>query len=230
MKKAAFVIWHATARALVATGALALLVAATLLASFALAHAETRLDPSALERANASTSVGAGALPSSVDVRVEQRGDRIVVHAQSDVAADRGTIWATLSDYDNLAHFIPNMSSSRMIARNGSVALVEQRGVARVGPLRRSFNVLLQVNEHADDSMSLSGVGGDFMLFDARYEIVSLTSDLTRIVYDGAIVPLIPTPSLLSVPVMRAMISTQFGALVQEISRRASATAMLSSR
>jgi carbon monoxide dehydrogenase subunit G len=206
VKKGTFSIWHETARVLVAFAALVLFLAATVLASIAQAHAETG------------------------EIRVERRGDRIVVHAQSDVAADRSTIWATLSDYDNLARFIPDMSSSHMIARNGNVALVEQRGVARIGPVRHSFRVLLQVSEHADDSLDLSGVGGDFMLFDARYEIVSLTPDRSRIVYDAAIVPLISMPPLLGVPAMRAEISKQFGALVQEMSRRASAAPELMSR
>lgn len=205
MKRAAFRIWQEAARLLVAFAALVLLLAATLLASIAQAN------------------------PGTGELRVEQRGDRIVVHAQSDVAADRATVWATLSDYDNLARFIPDMSSSHMIARNGSVALVEQRGVARIGPVRRSFSVLLQVSEHADDSMSLSGVGGDFMLFDARYEIASLTPDRSRIVYDATIVPLVSMPPLVSVPAMRAVISRQIGALVQEMSRRASVTAELMS-
>jgi carbon monoxide dehydrogenase subunit G len=203
-----------------------------LLASVVLANAGISMAASATDLANANVSQprsGRAALPSTVEVRVEQQGDRIVVHAQSDVAADRSTIWATLTDYDNLARFIPEMSSSRMMARNGTVALVEQRGVARVGPLRRSFSVVLQVSEHADESINLAGVGGDFKLFDARYQIVSLTADRSRIVYDAAIVPLTPTPSLMGVPIMRTMIGTQFGALVQEMSRRASANAALTS-
>jgi carbon monoxide dehydrogenase subunit G len=205
MKKAAFRIWHEGARLLVALSALILLLAATLLASIAQAN------------------------PGTGELRVEQRGDRIVVHAQCDVAADRSTVWATLSDYDNLARFIPDMSSSHMLVRSGNVALVEQRGVARIGPVQRSFSVLLQVSEHAGDSINLSGVGGDFMLFDARYEIVSLTPDRSRIVYDATIVPLVSMSPLVSVPAMRAVMSKQFGALVQEMSRRASATAELMS-
>src|SRR3954453_12482532 len=50
-------------------------------------------------------------------VRVEQHGNEILVHAQSDVRADPATIWATLSDYDHLAQFIPDVSSSRVIWR-----------------------------------------------------------------------------------------------------------------
>src|SRR2546427_12425377 len=34
--------------------------------------------------------------PLSNEVRVEQHGDRILVHAQSDIAADRIAIWSTL--------------------------------------------------------------------------------------------------------------------------------------
>ena len=154
------------------------------------------------------------------EVRVEQHGDRFFVHAQSEVDADRATIWSTLTDYDHLANFIPNISSSRTISRNGAEAVVEQMGTASFGPMRKSFAVLFAIREQSGESITLSGVGDDFKRCDARYDIVSLTPYRSRIVYEATIVSRLPVPSIFSVPAMRSTISNQFGALIQEVLRR----------
>jgi carbon monoxide dehydrogenase subunit G len=164
--------------------------------------------------------VGPGVSPSRNEVRVEQHGDRFVVHAQSEVDADKATIWSTLSDYDHLAQFIPDISSSRTISRNGAEAVVEQKGSASIGPMHRTFTLRFTVREQLAESISLSGAGDDFELFDARYDIVSLTPHRSRIVYEATIVPRLPVPSFLSLLALRSMISSQCRAVIQEVLRR----------
>lgn len=199
------------------------LIAALIFASAAVASAAMGRDESTTDLA----AEGAGPLsgetigsPLSNKVSVEQHGDKILVHAESEVDADRATIWTTLSDYDHLAQFIPGMLSSRTISRNGAEAIVEQKGTATFGPIHRKFTVLLAVSA-GPESIRMSGVGGDFKLYDARYEIVPLTPHHSRIVYEATIVPGIPLPPLFSLPIMRSMITSQFDALVDEMLRRA---------
>ena len=197
-----------------------LLLAAMTLAAAALARPAIDPNESADTRGHAQRVALVAA--SFTERRARRKhGDRIWVHAQSDVDADRSTIWSTLSDYDHLAQFIPNMSSSRMISRNGADVVVEQRGTAGFGPIRQKFTVLLTVREELNESITVAGVGGDFRYFDARYDIVPLTPHRSRIVYEATMAPSTPMPSIVSLPVMRSLISSQFGALVQEVSRRA---------
>jgi len=153
-------------------------------------------------------------------VRVDRHGDQIRVHAQSELDEDRATVWSTLSDYDHVADFIPEISSSRTVSRNGTEALVEQKGFATFGPIRQNFTVLFEVSEEPGHSISLTSVGGDFKRFEARYDVVPLSAHRSRIVYEATIVPAIALPPLLGLPVMRSMISTQFDHLVQEALRR----------
>src|SRR5262249_39510145 len=122
---------------------------------------------------------------------------------------------------DHLAQFIPNMSSSRTLSRNGSKALVEQTGTASVGVFRRHFRVIFAVEEEATESISISSIVGDFRRFDARYEIITLAAGHSRVVYDATIVPWVATAPLISDAVLRSMIGPQFDALIREISRRA---------
>ena len=157
----------------------------------------------------------------AAEITVEQHGNEILVHAQSDVDADRATIWSTLSDYDHLARFIPGMSSSRTVSRNGAEAVVEQKGSAGLGPFRQSFTVLLAVREDLNRSISASGIGGDFRGFQSRYEIVPIGSRRARIVYQATLVPGMFVPPIVGLFAMRSVIGSQFDALLEEIRRRA---------
>jgi carbon monoxide dehydrogenase subunit G len=164
--------------------------------------------------------------PPTREMRIERQDNQVRVHAQSDVEVDRATIWSTLSDYDHLAQFIPNMSSSRTISRDGPNVLVEQRATAGLGPIRRSFTVTFAVMERLNESISISQRAGDFSRFDARYEIVPLARDRSRVVYDATIVPLSSSPSLVIDVALRLMIANQFDALIHEIERRAQVSAI----
>jgi carbon monoxide dehydrogenase subunit G len=155
------------------------------------------------------------------DVRVERIGDEIVVQATAEVDADRTLAWSTLSDYDRLSEFIPGMASSRTVSRDGDEAVVEQKGSAGFGPFRQKFTVVLGVRETKYESIAATGRGGDFMRFDARYELVPLDGGRTRIVYRATLVPAMPVPPLVGLPVLRSMIRGQFDALIDEVRRRA---------
>ncbi len=199
------------------------LLAAVAIAAAAAASAATGRDETTVNLAEDSIGqpyVRAGASSSPGEVHIERRGGQFLVQARSEVDADSATIWATLSDYDHLAQFIPNMSSSRTISRNGAEAVVEQKGIMSFGPIRRSFTVRFAVTEHWHESISLSGAGDDLELFDARYDIVPLTPHRSTIVYEATIVSRLPVPSFLGLTAMRSTISSQFGALIQEVLRR----------
>jgi carbon monoxide dehydrogenase subunit G len=207
-----------------------ILLAATLLLPFgALATSASESGVALAERAAVDSSAPrlasgdafrAGGKLASSGLVVERQGERIHVHAQSEVDAGPETVWATLSDYDELAAFIPDMVSSRTVSRAGARAVVEQKGTAGVGLFRQGFSVLLEVVEQPHDSISLTGIGGDFRRFDARYDIVRLGPHRTRIVYEATLVPDLPVPPLVGMPVMRSMIGSQFDALVREMKRR----------
>jgi carbon monoxide dehydrogenase subunit G len=154
------------------------------------------------------------------ELKVEQQADEILVYAESDVDADRATIWSTLSDYDHLTRFIPGMSSSRTVSRNGAEAVVEQKGSFGIGPFHRNFSVLLDVRENPNQSISTFGIGGDFRRFESRYDVVPLGPQCARIVYRATLVPEVALPPIVGLSAMRFMIYTQFNALLTEIRRR----------
>ena len=169
---------------------------------------------------NQDTTKPAAALTRD-EISVEEKGDEFLIRAQSEVDADGAAIWSTLSDYDHLARFIPGMSSSRTVSRTGAEAVVEQKGRLGLGPFRQSFTLLLAVSEEMNQSISASGIGGDFRCFKSRYDIVPLGSQRARIVYQATLVPDMPLPPVIGLLAMRSMIGTQFDAVLAEMRRRA---------
>jgi hypothetical protein len=57
-----------------------------------------------------------------------------------------------------------------------------------------------------------------------RQSGMALIKHRSRLVYEATIVPGLPVPSLLALPAMRSMVSSQFSALIQEMLRRAENT------
>jgi carbon monoxide dehydrogenase subunit G len=211
--------------------AIALLVtllvgAIVLVSASAPAHAPLGQGKSAADRLAASTEFSTQDIAkppctlAPTELTVGQQADEILVYAESDVDVDRATIWSTLSDYDHLARFIPGMSSSRTVSRNGAEAVVEQRGNFGIGPFHRNFKVLLNVKENLYQSISISGVGGDFRRFESRYDVVPLGPQCARIVYHATLVPEVALPPIVGLSAMRSMIGTQFNALLREMRRR----------
>lgn len=162
-----------------------------------------------------------GPVSRAAAVTVERRGDDFLVAAHAQVAASLAQTWATLSDYDRLADFIPDVSRSRTIARAGASATVAQQASATFGPFRQDFTIVLAVEERPFESIRAEAIEGDFRRFDARYDIAALDPVRTRIDYRARLEPRAAVPPLLGVAVMRALVRRQFEAMVVEIARRA---------
>jgi ribosome-associated toxin RatA of RatAB toxin-antitoxin module len=160
--------------------------------------------------------------PGLAQVSVERHGSEIVVEAHAEVDAGVGQTWSTLADYDRLAEFIPDMASSRTVARTGGSAVVEQEAQASFGPFRQNFRLVLAVEEAPGESIHAIALDGDFRRFDARYDIAAIDAQRTRIDYRATLEPTGGVPPLFGVPVMRSMIRRQFEAMLGEIGRRAS--------
>ena len=66
-----------------------------------------------------------------VDVDAARIGDLVEVRALATIDAPLALVWSTLTDYERLPEFIPGLKKSRVIARAGATATIEQSGEAR---------------------------------------------------------------------------------------------------
>ena len=98
----------------------------------------------------ASHSIGAAEpLPS---VAVERDGDTFYVRARASVAVDPRIAWETLTDYEHMPDFLPNVERSRVIARSGTRLTVEHIGQFPLFffdiPVRVRLGIVQQPYEH----------------------------------------------------------------------------------
>jgi carbon monoxide dehydrogenase subunit G len=154
-----------------------------------------------------------------LSVDVERNGRSFAVRAEATVAAPVATAWEVLTDYDNLARFIPGMSSSAVRLRAGSRVLVEQKGEARFLVFSYPIDVHLEVLESPRDSITSRGVGGNLKRMSGRYELHGASAGM-RLRYTGEFEPDFELPPIVGTLAVRSMVEEQFAAMVAEIERR----------
>lgn len=164
----------------------------------------------------AQSAIAAG----QIRFETDDEGELITITASADMEVEARTVWAVISDYDNLAEFIPHMRSSRVLRRDGDQVLIEQTGEFGFLFFRRPVEVRLSVAESPPRRIVAHAVGGNLQSLEGRYAIESLPGGEVRLNYSGRLVPGFDVPRFVSRMAVRSTMARQFQALVQEIVRR----------
>jgi len=158
-----------------------------------------------------------------VAVDAARSGGAIDVSAHADLDVDVGTAWQVLTDYDRYASFIPGLAVSRVVTRDATSAIVEQKGEARFLFFRYPIEVRLAVAEVPLRSVTSHAIGGNLRELRGRYELEPLSRGV-RLHYTGRIVLAEDPPGLIDVTAVRLNVARQFEALVHEIERGSGVT------
>ena len=155
----------------------------------------------------------------AIETRIERQGEYITVNASALMQVDARIAWEVLSDYDNLAQFIPDMKSSRVVSRDGGRVRVEQKGEFGFFFYRQPVDVTLEVLEQPPHRIDARRIAGNIRELETRYELG--TSDAgVRFGYSGRFIPAFSLPPLIGMPIVRRIVERRFRALVEEIVRR----------
>lgn len=74
-----------------------------------------------------------------VEVSVQRRGPAVIIDVEVPLPVTPEEAWPTISDYDHMADFLPQLIESRVLSRDGNRLRVEQKGRAQRGPLSFTF-------------------------------------------------------------------------------------------
>lgn len=163
-------------------------------------------------------------------VSIHREGGQIIVFARAEVAASPRIAWETVSDYERLPDFIPNMSRSRVLERHGDRLTVEQRGEFRFLFFSQPIDVRMAVQQFPISRIEARAVPSideesvpSIKAFEGRYEIVPAKAkrDTVLIAYSARIVPAFDLPPVIGMLAVRHTVGEQFAALLREIERRA---------
>lgn len=155
----------------------------------------------------------------TVDVETQRQGDAVEIHATAVVTADAGTAWHVLTDYARYPDFIPNLRSSAVVARIGSVVTVAQSGEVALWPFRFPVDVTFEVHETPPASLESRAVAGSLRNLTSSY-VLTPADGGTRLDYRGHVDPGFALFGGIQRAAIERTVTRQFRALADEIERR----------
>jgi carbon monoxide dehydrogenase subunit G len=161
----------------------------------------------------------------TLDIEASHDGRRVSLSVDATVAAPQAVVWATLTDYDNTARWIPGMARSVVLERRPGFARVEQAGQAEVLFFRVGVHVVVDVMESPPDRIDVKLVSGDFRHLEGAYRLVAVAGDpgRQRLQWTGTLELRSPVPGFVAQRLLRENVRQQFASLLAEIERRAGA-------
>ncbi len=166
-----------------------------------------------------SGGTDAAAEPPVPVVQVENRDGIVVLDLRYRVPVSPAEAWDVLTDFENMPAFIPNLDSSRVLLRNGSLIHLEQKGRLRLGMLPIPYESTRQLETVPYRSIRAHSLSGN-----TRMEsLMLLTRDVegTLISYHLTAEPDLPVPAGLVSSYISGMLESQFKAMGREMMRRA---------
>lgn len=148
----------------------------------------------------------------------------ITIDAEMLVPANAQTAWAVLTDYDNLASFVPEMKYSRITSAPGQPKRLEQRGKSGMLSFFTPEHIIFHLEETPPERIKFNRVAGDVRSMRGEWLIVG-NGNPVRIYYRARIVPKVPLPPLLGATMIEVDVESKLAAIRREIARRAYAPA-----
>ncbi len=179
----------------------------------------TRCGAATLIAACAFAGLPLSAAAQEIRIETSRDGEHLNVKASAELRASARVAWEVISDYDHLADFIPDMTRSRVVSRDGNKVVIEQKGEVGFFFYWQPVDVVLEVLEQPPLRMDARGVSGNVRDLETSYALRATDAGV-RLEYVGRFVPDFYLPPVIGIPVMRRVIERRFRAMVDEIQRR----------
>lgn len=163
----------------------------------------------------------------TIAVSAERQGDTIDIQASASLQADAETAWRVLTAYDRYTDFIPDLRTSRVVARRGATVTVEQSGDARVWLVPIPLDITFEVVESPPGGLRSHAISGSLRTLESSY-VLTPTAPGVRLDYVGHIAPGFEFFGAIELYAVKQNVARQFQALVDEIEGRSAAEQALS--
>jgi hypothetical protein len=165
-------------------------------------------------------AAGAAADDSDIVVKVRKEGETIHVAVDCPVKAPAAVAWEVMTDYDNMAKFISNLTESSVRMHMGNRLQVSQKGKASRGPLSISFENMREIDLVPKSEIRSKLIAGDTMpaTFVTRIEE---RDGMTHVMHTGSYTPSMWVPPGIGPSLIETETRKQYGEIRTEILRRA---------
>ncbi|MGK5052969.1 SRPBCC family protein [Janthinobacterium sp. RB2P8] len=155
-----------------------------------------------------------------VDVkRIEVDGQRMYeVDASGSVQAPLASVWKTLTTYERMHEFVPDLSSCRVLSRNGNEVIIEQQGMARFLFMNHPIHLVVRATETPFTAIDIALISGDMRHYESRWNLYPIPeTGGTRIVFSSRLMPGFYVPGMLGTTMIRGDIERMMAAVLARI-------------
>jgi ribosome-associated toxin RatA of RatAB toxin-antitoxin module len=167
----------------------------------------------------AATQPAAAAI---ITIDAERDGDSIDIRASVVLSVDAATAWRVLTDYNRYPEFIPDLRLSRVVARHGATATVEQSGDATLWLFKLPLDITFEIKEIAPNSLQSRAVAGSLRALTSSYALTPVALGI-RLDYVGRVAPGFALFGHIEQTAVEQNVARQFQALADEIERQGAA-------
>lgn len=161
----------------------------------------------------------AGHAGQEVVVRLQKNGEAFVVEVSIDLPVPLRTAWDVLTDFDNMAAIVSNLTSSKVIRRSGNTLHVVQEGAARYGIFSYSFASEREVRLEPMRRILARQVSGTAKRFESEM-VLAASEHGTELRYHAEMVPDSGVARTFGGSFVAHEVEEQFSALAAEMVRR----------
>lgn len=154
-----------------------------------------------------------------IDVSVDKRNDTFVIDSSFEAGVPVRIAWRVLTDFDNMAKILHNLSASRVLSRNGNTLRVRQEGTARFGLFSYAFSSEREIELEPRKRIVARQIAGNTKSYASEMEIAP-SENGTRFRYHAEMTLDSGIARLLGGPFIRHEIAEQFGWMIDEMERR----------
>ena len=131
--------------------------------------------------------------------------------------------WRVLTDYDELADFVPDLTSSRVISRDGREAVVEQRSEVGILFVTHAIHIVERITEQPFSAIDVAMVSGNMKRYRAHWDLAPSSQNGvsgTRIIYSGMMEPDFFIPPVIGESIVQANMKKMVEAVIERIDRQ----------
>lgn len=159
--------------------------------------------------------------PRDDDIAVTARkdGGTVILDASFVVPAGQQETWAVLTDFEHMADFISNLTSSSVVSRSDGVLRVAQKGRAVHGLLSFDFDSVRDIELSPPNAIRSRVVSGSIEKLDGLTRLYP-EGATTRVVYHAEVIPKVWVPPVVGLHFIEHETREQFAEIRAEVLRR----------
>ena len=161
-----------------------------------------------------SSEIGSSLFTSTISFPAARRA---YVVAHMTVPADVERVWSVLTDYDNLADYMPHLDKSEVIQRRPDRVTLRQEGSVWFPMKKLKSSATMEVRESPPQQISFKATAGDYAVYEGHWRLQPRPEG-TDLIYEAVIEPHFWVPQCVLGALEKKILKGTFEAVLEQTS------------